>query len=179
MHCRVTSDTGMKTVDAFRVHDPLVEAEEIGPAAWDVEPLVLQLERSAVEGVLRVERLVLEVRVRPGIPLREGEDAVVIRPEELGAVLGEGARVRATREGVELVGAGRAPVLRQERPFLGDDAGDAGCGGDQDRLLLVCERNRLLLRAVGERTGHLRAEREATCAAGEDGIERRERRRSP
>ena len=179
MHCRVTSETGMKTVEpsVFTIHS--LKRKRLGRRRGMSSRSSCSLIAPRYRVVLRVERLVLEVRVRPGIPLREGEDAVVIRPEELGAVLGEGARVRATREGVELVGAGRAPVLRQERPFLGDDAGDAGCGGDQDRLLLVCERNRLLLRAVGERPGHLRAEREATRAAREDRIECRERRRSP
>ena len=46
---------------ALGVDDPLVEAKEVRSPPGDVEPAVLQLDCFPVEGVLRLERLVLDV----------------------------------------------------------------------------------------------------------------------
>src|SRR6185295_13018627 len=99
---------------------------------------------AAVELVLLLERLVLEVALGPDVALREHEGPVVVRPEELRAVDRERARERASGVGLELVGTGRTTVGGRERPLLSDDSGDTGRSGDEDRLLLERERNGVL-----------------------------------
>ena len=84
---------------------------------------------------------------------------------------GERAREAPAGEGRELVGARRLSLLVRERPLLADDPGNAGGGGDEDGLLLVGERDGILVGAEGKRAGELGAECEAAGSPGEDRLE--------
>ena len=95
---------------ALVVDDPLVELEQVRSPPRELEPVILQRDRLPVEVVLLLEALVLDVLRRLDVPLREHEDAVVVRPEQLRAVGCERARPRSAREGLELVGTGRRPL---------------------------------------------------------------------
>ena len=180
MHCRVTSETGMKTVEpsVFTIHS--LKRKRFGRRRGMSSRSSCSLSRSAVEACA-ARRTSGSRAYASGRASRCGRTKTPSSFVQKSSVpcwasgLGYARPVKVSSLSAPVGPA----VLGQERPLLGDDAGDAGCGGDEDRLLLVGERNRLLLRAVGERPGHLRAEREATCAAREDRIERRERRRSP
>ena len=115
----------------------------------------------------------LEVAVGDDVALGQQEDAVVVGPEQLGAVRGERARIAAPGETPELVGPRSAAVRVRERPIVPCNSGDPGAGGDEDRLLGLGERHRLSLRAVGERARQFHAEREPPRPAREDRTQRR------
>ena len=97
MHCLVTSEIGMNTVEpsVFTIHS--VEAEQVRTAPRDVEPLLLKPDRGAVEGVLLLEGLVDGICLRLHVALRKHEDAVVIRPEDSVPCCASGLGIRAAR----------------------------------------------------------------------------------
>src|SRR5262249_40395166 len=138
------------------------------------EPAVLQLDRLPVQLAALVLALQLEVALRRAVALRKHEQALVVGPEQLGAVNRERAWKAPSRERGQLVGAGRLARLGREWPFLAHHTCDPGGRGDENRLLLARQWHGLLLRAERERSRQRRSEREAPRAAGEDRVERGE-----
>src|SRR6266550_3815567 len=77
--------------------EPLLELEEIRASPRDFEAPVLKLERPPIELVALLVGLELEIALRFDVALWQDEDAVVVRPEELGAVDRKRARKTAAR----------------------------------------------------------------------------------
>ena len=110
MHWRVTSETGMNSVAALGVDEPLVELEEVRAPAGDVQAPVLELDRPPVELAAFVLGLELDIALGHLVALRKDEDALVVGPEQLGAVDGERAGEAPPGERGQLVRAGRVAL---------------------------------------------------------------------
>ena len=118
---------------------------------------------------LLVAGLVLERRDLPvlghEVPHVEEVEAVVVGEEELGAVVGARARPGAGGPLDHRVGAHRGVDVAQVEP------GEAGAGHQQQGLLELGQRDRLVGALVAEGAGHLHPEPHAAALAVEDRLE--------
>ena len=155
---------------------PVVEHEQARQALRHLRPAVLELllrppDHLEDEVDLGVAALVLQGRdlavLGHEVPHVEEVEAVVVGEEELGAVVGAGARP----------GAGR-PLHHRVRPHRGVDvaeveAGEAGAHHEQQRLLQLGEGDRLVGAVVAEGPRHRHPEPHPAALAVEDRLEER------
>ena len=160
---------------ALRVRDAMVEGEQVRTIAWDEEALVGQLDGLPIQLVRRVLIGELVVLLRAHVALRQREDAIIVRPEQLDVVVRKRRRVRAACEGPDLVSTRRIAIVVEERPLLGCKARDTRRSGDENCLLLERERHWLFVGLEAQRPSQLGTECKATRAARKDRLEHRKR----